>query len=166
VLTGPCDGIQTNVKGTLLTAKAFLPTADRPNAAFLGVISDVSILPAAYLPGLSGYVTSKLAQAKIFEFVAAENPDVFVATMHPGMVETDNFNRTGAKADQLPMDKGTLTYTYRGGQGQPVYAFPLTHTSAQYNSLPISSSGWRALKPRSSGAVAPRLTGTLRSSRL
>ncbi|GAP85607.1 putative short chain dehydrogenase [Rosellinia necatrix] len=101
-------GFETNVKGTLLAAKAFLPTADRPDAAFLGVISDVSILPAAFLQGLSPYISSKLAQSKVFEFIAAENPDIFVATMHPGMVETDNFNRTGASADQLPMDKVQL----------------------------------------------------------
>jgi NAD(P)-dependent dehydrogenase (short-subunit alcohol dehydrogenase family) len=63
-------------------------------------------MPVTYLPGLSSYVSSKLAQAKLYEFLAAENPNVFVATIHPGMVETDNFNRTGASPENLPMDKG------------------------------------------------------------
>jgi short-subunit dehydrogenase len=73
------------------------------------VVSDVSLIPAAYLPGLSSYVTSKLAQAKIFEFIAAENPTVFVATLNPGMIETANFRRTGGKAEGLPMDTGKIT---------------------------------------------------------
>ncbi|KAI0165407.1 hypothetical protein GGR52DRAFT_585444 [Hypoxylon sp. FL1284] len=83
------------------------PPASLPLAVFLGVISDMSIMPAAYLPGLSSYISSKLAQAKVFEFLAAEHPEVFIATMHPGMVETNVFASTGASADQLPMDTGT-----------------------------------------------------------
>ncbi|KAI0202862.1 hypothetical protein F4808DRAFT_420094 [Astrocystis sublimbata] len=101
-------GFETNVKGTVLAAKIFLPTADRPDATFLGVVSDTSILPVAYLPGLSPYISSKLAQAKVFEFLAAENSDIFIASIHPGMIETDNFNRTGASPDGLPMDKVQL----------------------------------------------------------
>ena len=58
------------------------------------------------LPGLSAYISSKLAQVKMLEFLAAENPNVFVASVHPGMVETEIFRKSGAKAEQLPMDKG------------------------------------------------------------
>ena len=58
------------------------------------------------LPGLSAYISSKLAQVKMLEFLAAENPNVFVASVHPGMVETAIFRKSGAKAEQLPMDKG------------------------------------------------------------
>ncbi|KAI0398910.1 hypothetical protein F4802DRAFT_611273 [Xylaria palmicola] len=116
-------GFETNVKGTLLVAKAFLPTAHRPGAAFLAIISDVSVLPAAHLPGLSPYISSKLAQAKMFEFLAAENPDIFVATMHPGMVKTDIFDRTGGKADQLPMDKVQLPAHFLVWMASPEAAF-------------------------------------------
>ncbi|PQE21494.1 short chain dehydrogenase protein [Rutstroemia sp. NJR-2017a BBW] len=98
-------GFEINVKGTFLVSRAFLPTADSSQATFLGITSDVSLMPAAYLPGLSSYVSSKLAQAKLYEFLAAENPNIFVATIHPGMIETDNFNRTGASPESLPMDK-------------------------------------------------------------
>ncbi|TAQ86939.1 hypothetical protein B7494_g4736 [Chlorociboria aeruginascens] len=97
-------GFEINVQGTFLAARAFLPTADPSQAAILGVTSDVSLMPAAYLPGLSSYVASKLAQAKVYEFLAAENPHIFVATIHPGMIETKNFNRTGADPKNLPMD--------------------------------------------------------------
>ncbi|KAM7184207.1 hypothetical protein V8F20_012309 [Naviculisporaceae sp. PSN 640] len=97
-------GYQVNVLGTALTAKAFLPTADATSASFLGITSDTSLLPPAYLPGLAAYVSTKLAQAKIYEFLAAENPNVFIATVHPGMVDTKNFRATGASPENLPMD--------------------------------------------------------------
>ncbi|KAK3314605.1 hypothetical protein B0H66DRAFT_627248 [Apodospora peruviana] len=95
-------GYQVIVLGTALTAKAFLPTVR--GAAFLGITSDTSLLPPTYLPGLAAYVSIKLAQAKVYEFLAAENPDVFVATVHPGMIDTNNFRATGASPDGLPMD--------------------------------------------------------------
>ncbi|KAI1357616.1 hypothetical protein F5Y08DRAFT_323887 [Xylaria arbuscula] len=101
-------GYEVNVKGTFLTAKTFLPTAYHSNAAFLAVVSDISVMPATHLPGLSSYISSNLSQAKIFEFLAAEHPDIFVATMHPGMIDTDNFRRTGATAENLPMDNVRL----------------------------------------------------------
>ncbi|KAI0509657.1 hypothetical protein F5B22DRAFT_648890 [Xylaria bambusicola] len=116
-------GYEVNVKGTLLAAKTFLPTADRPNAAFLSVISDISFMPAAHLLGLSSYITANLAKGKIFEFLAAENPDVFVATMHPGMVDTDNFRRSGATPENLPMDTAQLPAHFLVWLASPEAAF-------------------------------------------
>lgn len=57
------------------------------------------------LPGLSAYMTSKLAQTKRIEFVSPENPSVFAATVHPSMVVTDMFNKSGGKEEALAMDK-------------------------------------------------------------
>lgn len=34
------------------------------------------------------------------EFLAAENPDVFVASVHPGVVETDILKRTAEEGEQ------------------------------------------------------------------
>jgi NAD(P)-dependent dehydrogenase (short-subunit alcohol dehydrogenase family) len=98
------------VQGTFSVARAFLPSVDSVQATFLGITTDVSLLPVSYLPGLSSYAASKLAQAKVFEFIAAEHPNVFVATMNPGMIDTDNFHRTGGKAEALPMDTGQITF--------------------------------------------------------
>ena len=95
---------QTNVKGTMLLAHYLLPSANPDHAAIIGVTSGMSGLPPTMLPGLSGYISSKLAAVKLLEFLAAENPNVFVASMHPGMVETDIFNKSGAKKEMLPMD--------------------------------------------------------------
>lgn len=61
------------------------------------------------VPGLSAYMASKLAQTKLIEYLAAENPSIFAATVHPGMVETRIFTRSGAKAESLPMDKGAMS---------------------------------------------------------
>ncbi|RYP09688.1 hypothetical protein DL764_001114 [Monosporascus ibericus] len=117
------EGFEINVKGTLLAAKAFLPTVDASNAAILGLTSDVSLMPTAHLPGLSSYISSKLAQAKVYEFLAAENPDVFVATIAPGMVETANFYRSGATPDKLPMDKVQLPAHFLVWMASPEAAF-------------------------------------------
>ncbi len=73
--------------------KVFLPTANPSHAAILGMTTGTSGLPPAMLPGLSAYISSKLAQVKLLEFLAAENPNVFVASVHPGMVETSLFRK-------------------------------------------------------------------------
>ena len=47
---------------------------------------------------------------KTLEFLAAENPSVFVASVHPGMIDTEIFRKSGAKAETLPMDSGESIY--------------------------------------------------------
>jgi short-subunit dehydrogenase len=90
----------------MTAANVFLPTANPTHAALLGLTTGTVSLPTVMLPGLSAYISSKLAQVKLLEFLAAENPNVFVASVHPGMVETAVFTKSGAKAEALPMDKG------------------------------------------------------------
>ena len=90
----------------MTTARAFLPTANPSGAALIGVTTGTSGLPPAMLPGLSAYISSKLAQVKFLEFLAAENPHIFIASVHPGMVETEMFRKSGGQAEALPMDKG------------------------------------------------------------
>ena len=58
---------ETNVKAIVIASQAFIPNAK----------SDAAALPPAYTSGLSGYLTSKVSQTKIVEFLAAENPDLF-----------------------------------------------------------------------------------------
>lgn len=99
---------QTNVKGTLLAVNAFLPTADS-QAAILGLVTGFAPFPAAHLPGISAYTCSKLAQAKVLEFVAAENPNIFSASIHPGLIESEIFFKNSGTPERLPMDKGKRT---------------------------------------------------------
>jgi len=97
---------QTNLKGPMVAANAFLPTANPTHAAILGVTTGTAALPTGMFPGLSAYIGSKFALIKFLEFLASENPNIFVASLHPGMVETDIFRASGATPDVLPMDTG------------------------------------------------------------
>lgn len=95
-----------------MVVQAFVPTANPAGAALVGLVTGTTALPAAMLPGLSAYMSAKLAQTKLLEFVAAENPHIFTASLHPGMVETDIFTKSGAKAEALPMDTGMHCITH------------------------------------------------------
>lgn len=90
----------------MIAAQAFLPTANPARASILGVTAGAMALPTKQVAGLSGYLVSKLAQMKIMEYLAVENPNLFTASMHPGMVDTLIFRRSGATPDMLPMDTG------------------------------------------------------------
>jgi NAD(P)-dependent dehydrogenase (short-subunit alcohol dehydrogenase family) len=89
----------------MIASKEFLPTAN-PRRAAVVAFTAVVVFPATQLVNLSGYITSKLAVIKLMEFLAAENPNVFAAALHPGMIETKIFRGSGADPSQLPMDSG------------------------------------------------------------
>lgn len=69
-------------------AKHFLPKC-RPGATYIGTNAGACYLPATKFPKSSAYCASKLATAKLDEFLAAENPQLRVFTVHPGVVETN-----------------------------------------------------------------------------
>lgn len=62
-------------------------------------------VPVALTPNNSAYMTSKLAEARFLEYVNAENPDMFIATLHPGIVDTAMFRKSGTDPANAPMDK-------------------------------------------------------------
>ncbi|KAE8151239.1 hypothetical protein BDV25DRAFT_152943 [Aspergillus avenaceus] len=97
------QSFETNVKGTIITAKAFLPAANPTHAAVIGYSAAIIFSPAM-LKGLSAYTSSKLALIKVMEYLAVENPSIFAAALHPGMVETTMFKKTGADPATLPLD--------------------------------------------------------------
>ena len=88
----------------MTTIKALLPAARSTGAAILGLTTGAIGMPPQMLPGLSAYVGSKSALVKLLEFVPAENPGLYVASVHPGMVETAMFRKSGGQADAMPMD--------------------------------------------------------------
>jgi hypothetical protein len=51
-------------------------------------------------------MSSKIAQAKLMEFIAHEHPEVFVCSVHPGVVETKMFKEAELMGSSLPRDKG------------------------------------------------------------
>lgn len=99
---------QTNLKGPFLALKSFVPTANSSHAAVLSLTSGMTAAPAKSFPRLSAYMTSKFAHAKMMEFLPLDQPHIFAATVHPGMVETAIFTKAGGVASNRPMDKGEL----------------------------------------------------------
>ncbi|KAL4878111.1 hypothetical protein BJY04DRAFT_230008 [Aspergillus karnatakaensis] len=97
------SAIETNLKGSLIVTKAFLPTADPTHAAIIGYSAAITF-PAAMVPGLSAYNISKSAIVKLVEYIAAENPSVFAAAIHPGVVDTNILRGAGADPATLPLD--------------------------------------------------------------
>ncbi|GLI76362.1 hypothetical protein PoHVEF18_004634 [Penicillium ochrochloron] len=116
------QNFETNVKGTMIASKVFLPTAN-PSRAAVVAFTAVVVFPAAQLVNLSGYITSKLAVIKLMEFLAAENPNVFAAALHPGMIETKIFRGSGADPSQLPMDSVELPADFSLWLTSPEAAF-------------------------------------------
>jgi len=93
---------EINVKGSLNLATAFLPTK-KVGGTIIGVSTGAAILPPVtpFLAKSSAYSTSKLALARFYEFLAAENPDLNVFVMHPGIVETAMFSKSEMELSAL-----------------------------------------------------------------
>lgn len=89
----------------MIATNVLLPTANPTHVAVVALTAAV-VFPAAKLNGLSAYISSKLALIKIVEFLAAENPTVFAAALHPGMINTSILRSSGADPSTLPLDSG------------------------------------------------------------
>ena len=87
------QSFEINVRGGLYVAQAFLKIA-KAGATFINISSAAAHIRA--FPGFSAYSCSKMALAKIFEFIQAERPDLRVFSYHPGAVAT-------AMAAKVPM---------------------------------------------------------------
>lgn len=75
-----------NVRSTLNTAHAFLPRSSK-SATFINISTGiVHMLPR---PGISSHAASKAASMKLVEYLAAENPELFVVSVQPGSVPTE-----------------------------------------------------------------------------
>jgi NAD(P)-dependent dehydrogenase (short-subunit alcohol dehydrogenase family) len=97
-------GFEVNVLGTGATLRAFLPFkgADRP--VVVGTSTGGVLFPKAMATGSSGYLVSKMAVASLMEYVAAEEPDVHVVTIHPGVIATAMYDKF-ANPDLVPDDR-------------------------------------------------------------
>lgn len=96
---------KTNVERMPLVTKAFLPTANPTKTANSGVTSGPFTFLAVAMIGFSACLSSKLAQVKVLEFLAAENENVFVASVYPGMIETEIFGKGRVESSRpVPMD--------------------------------------------------------------
>jgi len=85
-------GFEVNVKGPVVTTRAFLKVA-QPGATVINVSSSVAVMPFA--PTVSAYSGSKIAFSKIMECVHHENPDLRVFNLQPGLINTDMAKKAG-----------------------------------------------------------------------
>ncbi|KAK3321129.1 hypothetical protein B0T19DRAFT_403705 [Cercophora scortea] len=85
---------EVNVKGNFNLLRAFLPHST-PGAA---VIETTTILTVPAIVGFSGYGPSKFASHKLFVYLKAAHPELFVLSVHPGAVETDMLKKIPGKA--------------------------------------------------------------------
>ncbi|RDW58535.1 SDR family NAD(P)-dependent oxidoreductase [Aspergillus mulundensis] len=88
------DGYKTTVVGTLVAAQAVVlanktgtasATEDKP-VTFINLTTAGILFPP--FPGMGAYVSSKMAAVKLLQAFAAENPQVRLHNVHPGMLET------------------------------------------------------------------------------
>ncbi|EXJ60055.1 hypothetical protein A1O7_04204 [Cladophialophora yegresii CBS 114405] len=82
-------------------AKHFLPKC-RPNAVYINTNAASCHLPASHFPKTSAYLASKLAMAKLDEYLAEESPQLRVFTVHPGVVQTKMVEKVMRGLDRVP----------------------------------------------------------------
>jgi NAD(P)-dependent dehydrogenase (short-subunit alcohol dehydrogenase family) len=98
------NGFEVNVKGNFNLVRAFLPHAVE-NAVILNTNTAAVHIP--YVPGMSGYATSKLAAAKFFEYLHHEHPNFFIMNIHPGVIKTAMSDKTATSGVTFPFDNST-----------------------------------------------------------
>ena len=63
------------MKAIVIASRAVVPSKKADGALYTLAVG-AAALPSAFTPGLSGYLSSKVAQTKVVEFVAAENSGI------------------------------------------------------------------------------------------
>lgn len=102
------SGFEINVLGTATVTQKFLQAKDRPKNAIVLNVSSMAAHMRFPLSGWSGYNGSKMGQARIFESLRFEHPDVRFINAHPGQVDSDGFTRSGAPLPPDGMTDGKL----------------------------------------------------------
>jgi NAD(P)-dependent dehydrogenase (short-subunit alcohol dehydrogenase family) len=94
-------GVSINIGGSFNAVQAALPLL-AANAAVFNISS--CIAHAAQMPGCWAYAASKMASAKMFEYLGAENRGLRVVNVHPGIVDTEI--NAGGEMDGVGVDNG------------------------------------------------------------
>lgn len=93
---------EVNIKGTLLTFRAFLKYKNDASPVFVSVNTGAA---HSVFPTYSAYSSSKLGLGQLVSHLAVENPDVRVVSMHPGVLASEMNAKSGM---QLSMDDMSL----------------------------------------------------------
>ncbi len=99
-------GYEINVLGNFILIQAFLANKAAVGSVFINVSTAGAHFAA--IPTMSGYAVSKLAALKLFEYMAAENLDVKVMNVHPGVMDTPMGAKGRDGGVMLPWDDSKL----------------------------------------------------------
>ncbi|MCJ1332276.1 hypothetical protein MMC10_008968 [Thelotrema lepadinum] len=80
------NGYKTTVVGTLVTAQSVVLANKEKSVTFVNLTTAGILFPP--FPGMGAYVSSKMAAVKLLEVFAAENPQVRLHNVHPGLLKT------------------------------------------------------------------------------
>lgn len=97
---------EVNVKGNFLLAQAFLNNMAE-NPTILSLTTAGAHIPA--IPSLSSYAASKLAAVKLFDYLAAEYPQIRIFNVHPGIMDTAMGGKGREAGMTLPFDDSRLS---------------------------------------------------------
>lgn len=92
---------EVNIKGTLLTFQAFAAHKSNNTPTFISL--NTGAAHAGIFANFSAYGVSKIGEAQLVTFLQAENPDVRVVSMHPGVIDTEMNVKSG-----LPLTKDDI----------------------------------------------------------
>jgi NAD(P)-dependent dehydrogenase (short-subunit alcohol dehydrogenase family) len=95
------DTFETNVRGALNLLQAFLPYA-AADAVLINVSTGMAHM--APVQGMSAYHVGKAANLKMVDCFAEENPNIRVVSIHPGLVQTDLFKKSGMDSAAAEFD--------------------------------------------------------------
>lgn len=93
---------EMNVLTSLNAIQAFMPLAGA-DPILLNI--SAGLTHTQPMPGMSAYAASKTAQLKMVEYFAAENPELHVVNIHPGIIATEIF---GPDSKVKGQDEGRL----------------------------------------------------------
>ncbi|PKX92380.1 SDR family NAD(P)-dependent oxidoreductase [Aspergillus novofumigatus IBT 16806] len=101
------DGYKTTVVGTLVTAQAVVLANKTVSANTDKPVTFINLTTAGILfppfPGMGAYRSSKMAAVKLLDSFAAENPQVRLHNVHPGLLQTAMSAKL-AETIKLPYD--------------------------------------------------------------
>ncbi|KPM35466.1 hypothetical protein AK830_g11094 [Neonectria ditissima] len=92
-------GLEANVVGAFNAVQAFVPLA-AAGAKVFNISSGIGHI--APMPGMFAYAANKAAIAKMFDYLAAENPDLHVVNIQPGVVDTEINVDSSVKGEDEP----------------------------------------------------------------
>jgi NAD(P)-dependent dehydrogenase (short-subunit alcohol dehydrogenase family) len=104
---------EINILGTLNVARALInsPSQGDGQAVFVSLSTAGTLMPP--LPGMGGYVASKLPALKMMEYLGSENRDrLRVVSVHPGLIRTDA---------AVEIEKTGLVFPYEDGMFIPAF---------------------------------------------